>query len=263
MKNYWKVTAYILICFAAATLVLTGFATIKDSNRAYEKSLEIVSLKITNQQPCYNCIKDGYAQALLYFSTALSLILLAIVLPRLSTLSFGPNGLNVTLKDIQSQVTDLKTQTTILQETTIGTGGSKIKQTDGGALNQAKQEDGSVEYEDDPQKGKWGGLASTNGRVILAKVRKSQSKADLFEVTLTVTNTIDGPPLKGLVKFHLHDTFLNPDPVIAVEKNKAVLKLNFVYGAFTVGAEMDDGYKTRLELDLASLKDAPKEFLEN
>lgn len=64
-----------------------------------------------------------------------------------------------------------------------------------------------------------------------------------------------------MVKFHLHHTFSNPDPVISVQDGEAVLKLTKVYGAFTVGAEADDG-NTFLELDLAELSDAPKEFEE-
>ena len=63
------------------------------------------------------------------------------------------------------------------------------------------------------------------------------------------------------MKFHLHDTFLNPDPVINVEKGMAVLKLSAVWGAFTAGAELDNG-KTQLELDLAELSTAPKKFRE-
>ena len=80
-----------------------------------------------------------------------------------------------------------------------------------------------------------------------------------YKVTLTVESTNREIPLKGLVKFHLHNTFLNPDPVIAVQDGKAVLKLTKVYGAFTVGAEADDS-DTKLELDLSEDESFPKEF---
>ena len=78
---------------------------------------------------------------------------------------------------------------------------------------------------------------------------------------MTVEGTNKDLPLKGLVKFHLHNTFLNPDPIIAVQDGKAVLKLSKVYGAFTVGAEADDG-QTLLELDLADDESLPEEFRE-
>jgi hypothetical protein len=113
---------------------------------------------------------------------------------------------------------------------------------------------------DDPQKGKWGGKAEANGRRLSAKVEAS-SLPELYKITLTVQSTDENNPLAGLVKFHLHNSFRNQHPLIAVQDGKAVLKLSMVYGAFTVGVEADDG-KTRLELDLAELDDAPKDFRE-
>lgn len=87
------------------------------------------------------------------------------------------------------------------------------------------------EYPNDLQKGKWGGLAIRNNRKLSAEVVPS-SLLFFYKVTLIVENTDDKYPLKGLVKFHLHDSFLNPDPVIAVQGGKAVLKLTKVYGIY-------------------------------
>jgi hypothetical protein len=114
------------------------------------------------------------------------------------------------------------------------------------------------EYFDDPQKNKWGGQAARNGRIMTATVMPSSVK-EFYRVEIKVISTDPSRPLTGFVLFHLHDTFRNPDPVIAVQNGSAILKLNMVYGAFTVGAEADNGY-TQLELDLAELPNAPEEF---
>jgi len=61
------------------------------------------------------------------------------------------------------------------------------------------------------------------------------------------------------VQFFLHDTFKNDRPIVTVGPNGAAeLKLT-AWGAFTVGAIADDG-RTKLELDLQTLEDAPVEF---
>ena len=70
----------------------------------------------------------------------------------------------------------------------------------------------------------------------------------------------DEKPLKGLVTFHLHPTFKNKNPIIAVNNDgRAILNLNWVYGSFTVGAEADNR-ATKLELDLAELPGVTEEF---
>jgi hypothetical protein len=112
----------------------------------------------------------------------------------------------------------------------------------------------------DPQKGKWGKSSEANNRKMTAVIVSSHI-TNFYEVTITVVSTDDEKPLKGYVNFYLHNTFRNPNPVIAVEDNKAILRLKMVYGAFTVGAEADKGL-TKLELDLAELPDAPQDFKE-
>jgi hypothetical protein len=113
---------------------------------------------------------------------------------------------------------------------------------------------------DDPQKGRWGMEAKKNFRKISAVVQGSKVPG-LYNVIIKVVSTKKDIPLIGEVKFHLHDTFLNPTPVIAVKDGRAILTLTGVWGAFTVGAETDDG-KTHLELDLSQLPKAPKQFKE-
>lgn len=111
---------------------------------------------------------------------------------------------------------------------------------------------------DDPQKGKWGEQAESNERKITAKVELSEMP-NLYKVTLEVISTNPLNPLTGVVKFHLHPSFNNSEPIIAVTEGTAILVLSTVYGAFTAGAEADEG-KTRLEIDLADLPNAPQEF---
>jgi hypothetical protein len=66
--------------------------------------------------------------------------------------------------------------------------------------------------------------------------------------------------LERNVVFHLHPTFRASVKTVKVRESKATLRLS-AWGAFTVGAIADEG-ATRLELDLATLPDAPKEFRE-
>jgi hypothetical protein len=69
----------------------------------------------------------------------------------------------------------------------------------------------------------------------------------------------DTDPLRGAVRFYLHDTFLNDRPVVSVSP-AGVAELSIdAWGAFTVGAVADGGL-TRLELDLAEHPDFPADF---
>jgi hypothetical protein len=208
-------------------------------------------------------VKDGYGQALMYFGFAIAVLLVIALLPRIQSLSLSPTGgINVTLKDLKDNVDTLVKQTNTIQSSSVGEGGGKkTKATTRGFTNETAEPTrsaGNESHPDDPQKGKWGGLAERNDKILKAKVEPSAVKG-LYEVTLTVESTNPKSPLKGFVKFHLHNTFRNPDPVIAVQNDKAVLKLTRVYGAFTVGAEADDG-QTWLEKDLAEMNEAPGDF---
>lgn len=118
----------------------------------------------------------------------------------------------------------------------------------------------SPDTSNDPQKNKWGGKPETDDRIMSAKVIPS-SIAGLYVVTITIKSKKSSSPLIGTVKFYLHNSFLNPEPVVEVKNGKAVLELAGVWGSFTVGAEADDG-KTQLELDLSKIPGISKEFKE-
>ncbi len=112
-------------------------------------------------------------------------------------------------------------------------------------------------HPDDPQKGRWGGTPSRLGRILRANV--SEISTDWFDVQVAVEATT-GAPLEGTVDFHLHPTFPKTVETVPVKDGRAVLRFG-AYGAFTIGAVADEG-RTKLELDLAQLPDAPRRFVE-
>jgi hypothetical protein len=112
---------------------------------------------------------------------------------------------------------------------------------------------------DDPWKGVFGGTPIANGRRLDASVEPLGVDGQIFTVRLHVTSTARDKPLRGAVQFFLHPTFANDRPIIAVGSNGDAALVLRAYGAFTVGVLADDG-DTRLELDLAELPHAPREF---
>lgn len=109
----------------------------------------------------------------------------------------------------------------------------------------------------DQQKGQWGGKPERNGRRLKVENIRERPSACEFELVVEPVDA-QAPPLEGEVRFHLHQTF-NPSVITRkVEDGRASRKI-FAIGAFTVGAEADEG-KTRLELDLAELPEFPQWF---
>ena len=108
---------------------------------------------------------------------------------------------------------------------------------------------------DDPQKNQWGGKPERDGRIMTATVKGIAYHS--YQITITVTSTDPNKPLTGNVRFHLHNTFRNQNPLVPVVDGKAVLSLVAV-GSFTVGAETDDGVK--LEYDLVNAPQADDYF---
>lgn len=261
---------YILMGCAFFGLVAAGLTMIWQSNVIYDQSYRMTEKLIANKStpvtpPSYSIVKDGYGQSLLYFTLALGVLIIALLLPRIQNVTISPTGgISLLLNNVtqlKEEVENLQLQANSLQETSVGEGGrTKASIT----VRNAELErmgpginDQSI-YDLDPNKGMWGGVKRKNDREITATVKQALVQG-YFEVELFVKSTDSNNPLKGLVKFHLHPTFKNPDPVIAVQNGEAILRLNKVYGAFTVGVEADDG-KTNLEIDLAELDGAPELF---
>jgi hypothetical protein len=159
-----------------------------------------------------------------------------------------------------SDIEQLKQANNRLQERSVDAGGSKkevLPEVTSMSFN-TMAKSGNLAHPDDPQKGVWGGKAEVNERKMTARV-EATLLPDYYRVIITVSSTNAANPLTGFVNFHLHHTFRNQHPVIAVQDGVATLTLSMVFGAFTVGAEADGG-KTQLELDLSTLADAPQEF---
>jgi hypothetical protein len=265
-----KTPAIIFAGIFVLGFLLCGIFLILDSNTQYQKSLDYAERSIKdssrpprlNFTPNYTVIKDSYAEARLYFTLALGIVVLVLLLPRLQNINIGSGGISLTLKDLPQKVEALTTQANAMQAISAGEGG--IKKAAALAIPRASGDPTSAllgqaaESRIDTQKGKWGEKAENNWKKLSARVTDS-AMPGLFTVILTVEGTNPNAPLKGLVHFHLHHSFSNPDPIIVAQDNSATLTLNRVYGAFTVGVETDRGH-TRLELDLAKIPDAPDGF---
>ncbi|HEY0990297.1 MAG TPA: TIR domain-containing protein [Kofleriaceae bacterium] len=108
---------------------------------------------------------------------------------------------------------------------------------------------------DDPEKGRWGGSATTSSRRMTAEVQ--ETSPDWYRVTVTVEGLGDDR-LEGEVEFHLHPSFTPAVIRRIAEANRATLPLG-AWGAFTIGAVCDGG-ATMLELDLAEVESFPEKF---
>lgn len=106
----------------------------------------------------------------------------------------------------------------------------------------------------DPWKGKFGGVSAVGERKLEATLSPIDDAAQLMAVHLRVSSSNPANPLTGTVQFYLHPTFPQHVRMIAVQDGHASLNV-ISYGAFTVGAETDDG-RIKLELDLSTLPDA-------
>lgn len=110
---------------------------------------------------------------------------------------------------------------------------------------------------EDPNKGQFGGLARRNGTQLTASIASIPGSENWWKITLAVS-VEPSSEIQGPVIFHLHPTFDEPRLTVPLCSGRAELVI-YAWGSFTVGAELDGG-RRRLELDLASLPDAPAEF---
>ncbi|WP_077923376.1 YEATS-associated helix-containing protein [Spirosoma sp. 209] len=113
----------------------------------------------------------------------------------------------------------------------------------------------SASHPDDPQKGRWGGLAVREGYQLSATVEAVDNDNDFFTVHLQVTAPDSVQlPADAIVVFHLHDSFTPDEHRVMFQQRAATLAL-YAWGAFTVGAEAPGGI--HLELDLADPNQVP------
>lgn len=117
-----------------------------------------------------------------------------------------------------------------------------------------------VTHPDDPQKGRFGGQASSHGRQLQATVTEA-GVPGLFYVQLRVESTGTGKPLDEEVIFYLHHTIRPSVVTVVPDKGIAETAPLLTYRAFTAGAVTDNG-ETLLELDLAEQPALPRAFRE-
>jgi len=252
----------VMLCVICIFFIGTGIYIILDARTMYQESLKPLA---TNVKPRYEAFKEGYDLAHTFFILGAGALITLLLLPRLQSISFG--SFNVSLKDVQARVDTLTELQNELQQLINQIGGGKkadaetydrVKENVSKSRFEISKEEKKGEFPDDPQKGKWGGKSNSRTRELTAIVKKS-TLPDLYVVHLIVRSTDKNDPLTGTVYFHLHNTFINQNPAIIAQNNKAELKLSMVWGAFTVGVEADNS-TTQLELDLAELPNAPDEF---
>lgn len=115
-----------------------------------------------------------------------------------------------------------------------------------------------VKFANDPQKGRFGGKSSSNGRT-LSVSHKNYFLPGFLKLIIKITADNIENPLNGNVYLFLHDSFADSVVKFVANKETEIIHEVISYGAFTIGAIADDG-KTMLELDIAELKDFPEDF---
>ena len=121
---------------------------------------------------------------------------------------------------------------------------------------------GPIQYKDDLQRSRWGGLSERDGRSVRGVLDSVESDDFYFSV---IVESTDGSHLTGPVFFHLHDTY-SPNKVGVtriIDGRRAELHERNSYGIFAIGIQVKDrnGLWTALELDLGKLPGLPKRFL--
>ncbi len=181
-----------------------------------------------------------------YFLLLFGVFIILAILPRIKNFNFGKDGVTAEFYEVAKAINEA--QSLAAQTPVVPQGGRT--ETEAAIKNFMEEKERLVESTGalDPQKGKWGGFTENNNRKITAAISRITG-SEWAEIILRVESTDTRKhPLKGIVVFHLHPTFLNANPVIIVLNGIAELKIK-AWGAFTVGAEADNG-STRLELDL-------------
>lgn len=194
------------------------------------------------------------------------------VFPYLKTIKL-PGGVELQLKDIRQKVAEVAEGTKRAEATTkatqlavtqgIGKDEPMVPRLGYGRATFAAESSPETEPEDvtssDPNKGKFGGKAESNGRRLTARVTSVSGNSELFLIQAQVTGSETAPLQDGTrVSFHLHPTFHHSIVQVDVKNNKAALE-RVAWGAFTIGVKIE-GESTSLELDLAELADAPALF---
>jgi hypothetical protein len=218
----------------ASTLIVAGILLIDNSQRVYNKSVEYTDTVNKNEAllkyrstllPAYSAVKDGYAQALMYFSLAIGILLLALLFPRLQNISFG--GISLTLRDLPAKMDNIARQVNALQSGSAGPGGSPTMAIASKKIPADRATARSENWE----------AVKTGEQVQLHVIVSPPSPNGNCRVTATVQAAGNHPRLEGLVRFNLAEDFANSNPVILSIDGKAELHLDKVFGPFVLSAE--------------------------
>jgi hypothetical protein len=125
---------------------------------------------------------------------------------------------------------------------------------------------GTVESQSDAEdsnKNQFGGKPIAYGRKLSAQVKAFPGSTELFLIRATVTSV---DPMRPLVEgtpvtFYLHESFNQKEIRKLVQNGMAAIEI-VSWGAFTMGAVVEEADHIRLELDLAKeVPDAPLAFV--
>ena len=222
-KNSTMSIVVLIIGLALAiALVVNGKNLIDDSQVKYKESV-VYSNGKPPLAPAYTLVKDGYAQALLYFTLALGVLLLGLLFPRLQMIGFG--GISLTLRDLPAKVDKVARQINALQSVSAGAGGVRTKEA---VLESTKIRDENWEH------------TKTGRQLQLHVLVTPPASNGNYQVTATARSAGKRPPLEDVVYFHLTGNFFNPDPIILAIDGQAVLTLDKVLGPFVLSATWDD-----------------------
>jgi hypothetical protein len=112
----------------------------------------------------------------------------------------------------------------------------------------------------DPNKNQFGSSPVSNGRKLTASIQPiAGPRSSLCRVNIRIVSTDQSRPLEGPVKLFLHPTFGRGATYDVEVKDGVAQDTIDSYGAFTIGAQMDNG-QTRLELDLMDVQGGTVQF---
>ncbi len=102
----------IFMIVTSAFICLQGCWQIRDAKAVHETALSVLrEVKDKDKLVAVanlNAINQGYTEALMYFSVAAGILLLAGLLPRLSTFNISTNGVSGTLSQIKEELAQIK-----------------------------------------------------------------------------------------------------------------------------------------------------------
>jgi hypothetical protein len=171
-------------------------------------------------------------------------------------------GMKFELRELEKTVLQQRRNIELIEKGAALPGSPMAKASVAGdtATQPIRRDSAGSEWEEDPNKGKFGGSPERNDRRLEAVIAPAtDERSAAADIVLRVISTDPKHPLTGKVRFSLHPTF-GRWAEYDVEVKRGVAKDEITsWGAFTVGAIADEG-TTRLELDLATVKGGPPKF---